>query len=99
MILLFAFLLNLKQNKVNCKLCFPRHKKMPTVIALDVSLSMSQPVVLPDVTEEYQRKHLANHGINAFLDYLGSFYKLEFVSLVSNICVLVLKYFLCLQSD
>ncbi|BFY97677.1 hypothetical protein BsWGS_00718 [Bradybaena similaris] len=56
---------------------------MPTVIALDVSLSMSQPVVLPDVTEEYQRKHLANHGINAFLDYLGSFYKLEFVSLIA----------------
>ncbi|CAG5114553.1 unnamed protein product [Candidula unifasciata] len=56
---------------------------MPTVIALDVSLSMSQPVVLPDVTEEYQRKHLANHGINAFLDYLSSFYKLEFVSLIA----------------
>lgn len=56
---------------------------MPTVIALDVSLSMSRPVVLTDTTEEYQRRHLAIHGINIFLDYLTANYKLEFVSLVS----------------
>lgn len=55
---------------------------MPTVIALDVSLSMSRPVVIPDCTEEYQRKHLAIHGINSFLDYLSSNFKLEFTSLL-----------------
>lgn len=60
---------------------------MPTVIALDVSLSMSRPVLLPDAGEEYQRKHLANHGINTFLDYLSSSYKLEFVSLVGSFCL------------
>ncbi|XP_059151327.1 integrator complex subunit 14-like [Physella acuta] len=56
---------------------------MPTVIALDVSLSMSRPVVLTDTSEEYQRRHLAIHGINIFLDYLTANYKLEFVSLVA----------------
>uniref|UniRef100_A0A0B6ZRF4 Integrator complex subunit 14 n=1 Tax=Arion vulgaris TaxID=1028688 RepID=A0A0B6ZRF4_9EUPU len=56
---------------------------MPTVIALDVSLSMSRPVLLPDAAEDYQRKHLANHGISTFLDYLSSTYKLEFVSLIA----------------
>lgn len=55
---------------------------MPTVIALDVSLSMSRPVVIPDCTEEYQRKNLAIHGINSFLDYLSGNFKLEFTSLV-----------------
>lgn len=57
---------------------------MPTVIALDVSLSMSRPVMLSDTPEEYQRRHLAVHGINTYLDYLSANYKLEFVSLVSN---------------
>ncbi|XP_005092704.1 integrator complex subunit 14 [Aplysia californica] len=56
---------------------------MPTVIAFDVSLSMVRPVVLPDVSEEYQRRHLAIHGINTFLDYLSGNYKLEFVSLIT----------------
>ncbi|CAL1538840.1 unnamed protein product [Lymnaea stagnalis] len=56
---------------------------MPTVIALDVSLSMSRPVVLSDIPEEYQRRHLAVHGINTYLDYLSANYKLEFVSLVA----------------
>ncbi|XP_061163483.1 integrator complex subunit 14-like [Saccostrea echinata] len=55
---------------------------MPTVIVLDVSLSMSRPVVIPDCSEEYQRKHLAIHGINCFLDYLSSNFKLEFTSLL-----------------
>ncbi|XP_022335197.2 integrator complex subunit 14-like [Crassostrea virginica] len=55
---------------------------MPTVIALDVSLSMSRPVVIPDCTEEYQRKHLAIHGINSFLDFLSNNFKLEFTSLL-----------------
>ena len=63
--------------------CFSvTEREMPTVIALDVSLSMSRPVVIPDCTEEYQRKHLAIHGINSFLDFLSNNFKLEFTSLV-----------------
>ena len=56
---------------------------MPTVILLDVSLSMSRPVAMPETTEEFQRRHLAIHGINAFLDYCATHTKLEFISLVS----------------
>jgi len=56
---------------------------MPTVIALDVSLSMARPATLPDTTEQYQLRHLAIHGIQAFLDHLTHSYKLEFVSLVA----------------
>ena len=56
---------------------------MPTVIAFDVSLSMVRPVTMPDMTEEYQLRHLAIHGINTFLDHLTANYKLEFVSLVN----------------
>ena len=54
---------------------------MPTVVALDVSLSMSRPV-LTEASEEYQRRHFAIHGIGTFLDVLSSSCKLEFVSLV-----------------
>ena len=57
--------------------------KMPTVFLLDVSLSMSRPVDMPDCTQEYQRRHLAIHGINTILDFLAEHSKLEFVSLVS----------------
>lgn len=56
---------------------------MPTVIALDVSLSMSRPVALSDSSEEYQRRHLAVHGINTLLDFISVNAKLEFTSLVS----------------
>lgn len=56
---------------------------MPTVILLDVSLSMTRPVQLCDGTET-TRKQLAVHGINAFLDHLSVHSKLEFISLVSN---------------
>ncbi|XP_064607763.1 integrator complex subunit 14-like [Liolophura sinensis] len=55
---------------------------MPTVIALDVSLSMNRPVPMADCTEEYQRRHLAIHGINSLLDYMSTNYKLEFTSMV-----------------
>ncbi|XP_013403665.1 integrator complex subunit 14 [Lingula anatina] len=55
---------------------------MPTVILLDVSLSMLRPVSGTDGTEEYQRRHLAIHGIGAFLDHLSANSKLEFVSLI-----------------
>lgn len=56
---------------------------MPTVILLDVSLSMTRPVQLSDGTET-TRKQLAEIGINAFLDHLSIYSKLEFISLVSK---------------
>ncbi|KAK7115448.1 integrator complex subunit 14-like [Littorina saxatilis] len=55
---------------------------MPTVIVLDVSLSMSRPVPMADSSEEYQRRHLAVHGINTLLDFIAANAKLEFTSLV-----------------
>lgn len=55
---------------------------MPTVILLDVSLSMTRPVQLSDGTET-TRKQLAVHGINAFLDHLSVHSKLEFISLMA----------------
>lgn len=63
---------------------------MPTVIALDVSLSMRRPI-LGNVSgennqnEQLTRHHLAVHGINALLHYLQTNSKLEFVALVSSI--------------
>ncbi|KAL5004544.1 hypothetical protein ScPMuIL_018000 [Solemya velum] len=56
---------------------------MPTVIALDVSLSMSRPVPMADTPEEYQRRHLAVHGINTLLDFIINSNKMEFISLVA----------------
>jgi hypothetical protein len=58
--------------------------KMPLAIVLDVSLSMSRVVSTPEEEEEYQRKHLAIHGINVLLDHLNTHSKLEFVSLVGQ---------------
>ena len=55
---------------------------MPTVILLDVSLSMSRPAGLSEGADEYQLKHLAVHGINTLLDHCTTHTKLEFVSLV-----------------
>ncbi|KAK6179916.1 hypothetical protein SNE40_012164 [Patella caerulea] len=54
---------------------------MPTVIALDVSLSMSR-LVKTEGSEEYDKRHLAIHGINTLLDQINAHSKLEFVSLV-----------------
>lgn len=56
---------------------------MPTVILLDVSLSMTRPLLLNDGNET-TRKQLAEIGINAFLDQLSIQSKLEFISLVST---------------
>lgn len=55
---------------------------MPTVLALDVSLSMSRPVQGETNAEEYSRKNLAINGLSSLLD---QFSKLEFTSLVSKI--------------
>ncbi|ENN71806.1 hypothetical protein YQE_11540, partial [Dendroctonus ponderosae] len=57
---------------------------MPTVILLDLSLSMTRPVILGDGTET-TRKQLAVNGINAFLDHLGIHSKLEFIALVLSV--------------
>lgn len=70
---------------------------MPTVILLDVSLSMTRPVQLSDGTES-TRKQLAEIGINAFLDHLSIHSKLEFISLVSIysiFCMIYLYLYFC----
>uniref|UniRef100_A0A1B6BY33 Integrator complex subunit 14 n=1 Tax=Clastoptera arizonana TaxID=38151 RepID=A0A1B6BY33_9HEMI len=56
---------------------------MPTVILLDNSLSMAQPVLLPESGESTTHLQLAIHGINGLLDYLTHYCKLEFVSLLT----------------
>lgn len=56
---------------------------MPTVILLDVSLSMTRPVQLMEGIET-TRKQLAITGINAFLDHLSIHSKLEFIALVGK---------------
>ncbi|XP_059809138.1 integrator complex subunit 14 isoform X3 [Hypanus sabinus] len=55
---------------------------MPTVVLLDVSLSMTRPVPL-EGTEEYQRKHLAAHGLSMLFEHMATSYKLEFTCLVA----------------
>ncbi|XP_058067042.1 integrator complex subunit 14 [Anopheles bellator] len=62
---------------------------MPTIIALDVSLSMTRPIpnsstggtaVVPENTLTYHQ--VAMQGINSILDYLSKHARLEFVSLI-----------------
>ena len=57
---------------------------MPTIILLDVSLSMSRVVQTGDPVEEMTRRQIAISGINTFLDYLTVNCKMEFISLVNN---------------
>ncbi|CAG9860668.1 unnamed protein product [Phyllotreta striolata] len=56
---------------------------MPTIILLDVSLSMTKPVQIEDSLETVTRKQLAEVGICAFLDHLSIHSKLEFISLMA----------------
>lgn len=56
---------------------------MPTVILMDVSLSMSRPVPTSDTTETHTRHTIATAAVNTFLDYLTIHAKLEYVALVS----------------
>lgn len=56
---------------------------MPTIILLDVSLSMLRPVTILDCNEIYQRRHLAVHGINTLLDCMATHCKLEFTALMA----------------
>ncbi|KAM6246380.1 integrator complex subunit 14 isoform 2-T2 [Spheniscus humboldti] len=54
---------------------------MPTVVVMDVSLSMTRPVSV-EGSEEYQRKHLAVHGLTMLFEHMATNYKLEFTALV-----------------
>ncbi|XP_077323832.1 integrator complex subunit 14 isoform X1 [Lithobates pipiens] len=54
---------------------------MPTVVVMDVSLSMTRPVPV-EGTEEFQRKHLAAHGLTMLFEHMATNYKLEFTALV-----------------
>uniref|UniRef100_A0A3Q3VXB8 Integrator complex subunit 14 n=1 Tax=Mola mola TaxID=94237 RepID=A0A3Q3VXB8_MOLML len=55
---------------------------MPTVVLMDVSLSMTRPVSL-DGSEEFQRKNLAVHGLNMLFEHMSSNYRLEFTTLMA----------------
>lgn len=61
---------------------------MPTVIALDISLSMRRSIPSLGINdgarqnEQFTRHQLAIQGINSLLHYLQTNSKLEFVSLV-----------------
>uniref|UniRef100_A0A672J6T9 Integrator complex subunit 14 n=1 Tax=Salarias fasciatus TaxID=181472 RepID=A0A672J6T9_SALFA len=55
---------------------------MPTVVLMDVSLSMTRPVCL-DGSEEFQRKNLAVHGLNMLFEHMASNYRLEFTALMA----------------
>jgi hypothetical protein len=63
---------------------------MPTLLLLDVSLSMSRPVpgggggVGDEEGGAIQIRQLAVNAINTLLDYFQQHSKLEFVSLVSD---------------
>ncbi|XP_035221418.1 integrator complex subunit 14-like [Stegodyphus dumicola] len=56
---------------------------MPTVIILDTSLSMCRPVQMADVSEPYQFRNLAVHGLTSLLDYMNINCKLEFVAFMT----------------
>ncbi|KAG7276263.1 hypothetical protein CRUP_018645 [Coryphaenoides rupestris] len=55
---------------------------MPTVVVMDVSLSMTRPVSL-EGSEELQRKNLAVHGLTMLFEHMAANYRLEFTSLVA----------------
>ncbi|KAL4641975.1 von Willebrand factor A domain-containing protein 9 [Arapaima gigas] len=55
---------------------------MPTVVLMDVSLSMTRPVLL-EGTEEFQRKNLAVHGLTMLFEHMATNYRLEFTALVA----------------
>ncbi|KAG1665251.1 Integrator complex subunit 14 [Nymphon striatum] len=56
---------------------------MPTVILLDVSLSMARPAPQVQGEEKCLRRALASSAINTFLEIIGTNAKLEFCSLVA----------------
>lgn len=54
---------------------------MPTLLLLDVSLSMLRPVPSVDAPENLTRHTIASAAINSFLDHLNEHAKLEYVAL------------------
>ena len=56
---------------------------MPTVVLLDVSLSMLRRVQTADDQDNLQRRHLAIRGLYTFFDQLSIKFKLEFTALVA----------------
>ncbi|XP_059487646.1 integrator complex subunit 14 [Neocloeon triangulifer] len=57
---------------------------MPTVVVIDVSLSMSRPVNLPDSSSEsITRRQLAVQGISSLLNHLHVNSRLEFVAVIA----------------
>jgi len=73
---------------------------MPTVVILDVSLSMCRPVLanLPNMTpildeDVPTRGKLAVEAINQFLDHVSNHCKLEFVSFVSLLSLVIILSF------
>ncbi|XP_057551181.1 integrator complex subunit 14-like isoform X1 [Hippopotamus amphibius kiboko] len=54
---------------------------MPTVVVMDLSLSMTQPVSI-EGSQEYQHKHLAAHGLTMLFEHMATNYKLAFTALV-----------------
>ncbi|KAL0968884.1 hypothetical protein UPYG_G00273150 [Umbra pygmaea] len=56
---------------------------MPTVVLMDVSLSMTRPVSLDQGSEEFQRKNLAVAGLTMLFEHMATNYRLEFTSLVA----------------
>ncbi|XP_030621757.1 integrator complex subunit 14 [Chanos chanos] len=55
---------------------------MPSVVLMDVSLSMTRPVAA-DGSEEFQRKNLAIHGLTMLFEHMATNYRLEFTALVA----------------
>lgn len=76
---------------------------MPSVVVLDTSLSMCRPVLMPDVTESFQFRNLAVHGLTCLLDYMNINCKLEFAALVNILVFLysfvrIMYYFLLIYT-
>ncbi|XP_048006221.1 integrator complex subunit 14 [Leguminivora glycinivorella] len=67
---------------------------MPTVILLDVSLSMSRTVPTLDPIENHTRLTVATAAINSFLDFLSIHARLEYVALVtfSSVCEVAVPF-------
>ncbi|KAF4526527.1 hypothetical protein B566_EDAN005894 [Ephemera danica] len=56
---------------------------MPTIIVIDVSLSMTRPVPIADSTDTITRQQLGVQGLGVLLNHLHSHSRLEFVALIA----------------
>ena len=78
MFIIHSFLYSVKVHRR----CLSWVFTMPTVVVMDVSLSMTRPVSL-ESSEEFQRKNLAVHGLTMLFEHMAANYRLEFTSLVA----------------